>query len=65
MKLNYVPGISALGVYRNLQTQFIVSIDDPNTAKIVITDTEFSSNSQMFYTFISSMYVVFQFDINY
>lgn len=65
MKLNYVPGISALGVYRNLQTQFIVSIADPNTAKIVIADTEFSSNSQMFYTFMSSMYVVFQFDINY
>lgn len=65
MKLNYVPGISALGVYRNLQTQFIVSIDDPNTAKIVINDTEFSSNNQMFYAFISSMYVVFQFDINY
>lgn len=65
MKLDYVPGISALGVYRNLQTQFIVSIDDPNTAKIVINDTEFSSNNQMFHSFISSMYVVFQFDINY
>lgn len=64
MKLNYVPGISALGVFRNLQTQFIVSIIE-DTAKIVITDTEFSSNNQMFYSFISSMYVVFQFDINY
>lgn len=64
MKLNYVPGSDA-GVYRNLQTQFIVSINNPDTAKIVINDTEFSSNNQMFYAFISSMYVVFQFDINY
>lgn len=65
MKLNYVPGISALGVFRNLQTQFIVSINNPDTAKIVINDTEFTSNNQMFHSFISSMYVVFQFDINY
>ena len=64
MKLNYVPGSDA-GVYRNLQTQFIVSIDNPNTAKIVINDTEFSSNNQMFHAFMSSVYVVFQFDINY
>lgn len=40
-------------------------VDDTNTAKIVINDTEFSSNNQMFHSFISSMYVVFQFDINY
>lgn len=65
MKLNYVPGISALGVFRNLQTQFIVSINNPDTAKIVINDTEFTSNNQMFHSFISTMYVVFQFDINY
>ena len=65
MKLNYVPGISALGVYRNLQTQFILSGNASDTANIVISDTEFTSNSQMFHTFMSSMYVVFQFDINY
>ena len=65
MKLNYVPGISDFDVYRHLQTQFIASIDDPNTAKILINDTGFSSNSQIFYAFISIMYVVFQFDINY
>lgn len=62
MKLNYVPGASAV---RNLQTQFILGISDPQTAKIVITDTAFSSNDPSFHSFISGMYVVFQFDINY
>lgn len=62
MKLNYIPGASAV---RNLQTQFILSINNPDTAKIVITDTEFTSNDTSFHAFISGMYVVFQFDINY
>lgn len=62
MKLNYVPSAVCS---RNLQTQFIESANNPDTAKIVITDTEFSSNDQVFYVFMSLMYVVFQFDINY
>lgn len=64
MKITYVPGSKA-GAIRNLQTQFIVNINNPDTAKIVITDNEFTSNDPTFYAFISSMYVVFQFDINY
>lgn len=64
MKLTYVPGSEA-GVIRNLQAQFIVSVADSNTAKIVITDTEFNTNNPMFHLFMSSVYTVFQFDINY
>lgn len=62
MKLTYVPGVSAV---RNLQTQFILSVANPDTAKITIEETQFASNDISFHTFISSMYVVFQFDINY
>ncbi len=62
MKLNYIPGASAA---RNLQTQFILSINSENTAKITIEETRFSSNDTSFHTFISSVYTVFQFDINY
>lgn len=62
MKLTYVPGTSAV---RNLQAQFILTVNNPDTAKIVITNTDFSSNNEAFYSFITSMYVVFQFDINY
>lgn len=62
MKLNYIPGTSAV---RNLQTQFILNVNNPDTAKIVITNTDFSSNNESFYSFITGMYVVFQFDINY
>lgn len=64
MKINYIPGSEA-GAIRNLQTQFIVSINNPDTAKIVINDTEFTSNNPMFHFFMSSVYTVFQFDINY
>ena len=64
MKLNYVPGSEA-GVVRNLQTQFIVSINNTETAKIAINDTELTSNNQMFQNFMSIVYTVFQFDINY
>lgn len=64
MKLNYIPGSEA-GVYRNLQAQFILSGNASDTANIVISDTEFTSNSQMFYLFMSGVYTVFQFDINY
>jgi hypothetical protein len=62
MKLNYIPGTCAV---RNLQTQFILNVNNPDTAKIVITNTDFSSNNESFYSFITGMYVVFQFDINY
>lgn len=62
MKLNYIPGASAI---RNLQTQFIVNVNNPDTARIVIEETQFASNDTSFYIFISGMYVVFQFDINY
>lgn len=65
MKLNYVPGISNLGVVRNLQAQFIISGNSSDIANIVVSDTEFATNSQMFHSFMSIMYVVFQFDINY
>lgn len=64
MKITHVPGNEA-GVSRNLQGQFVVSVNDPNTAKIVIDDTDFTSNDQMFHIFMSSAYTVFQFDINY
>lgn len=64
MKLTYVPGGEASAI-RNLQAQFILAINNLDTAKIVITDTEFTSNNQSFYLFMSSVYTVFQFDINY
>lgn len=64
MKLTHVPGSEA-GATRNLQAQFIVTVNNPDTAKIVITDTEFTSNNDMFHLFMSSAYTVFQFDINY
>lgn len=63
MKLTYVPGSEA--AIRNLQAQFIVSVANPDTAKIVITGNEFTSNNQMFRAFMNSVYTVFQFDINY
>lgn len=63
MKLTHVPGSEA--VARNLQAQFIVSVDTSDTAKIVITDNEFTSNNQMFRAFMTGVYTVFQFDINY
>lgn len=62
MKLNYIPGASAV---RNLQTQFILNINNPDTARITIEETQFASNDTSFHAFISGMYVVFQFDINY
>ena len=64
MKLTHVPGSEA-GAARNLQTQFVVSVNNPDTAKIVFNDTDFTTNNQMFYLFMSSVYTVFQFDINY
>lgn len=64
MKITHVPGSEA-GAVRNLQGQFVVSVANTDTAKIVIYDTEFNSNNQMFHTFMSSVYTVFQFDINY
>lgn len=64
MKLTHVPG-SDLGAARNLQAQFVVSVANPDTAKIVINDTDFTTNNPMFHIFISSVYTVFQFDINY
>nr|DAW95828.1 MAG TPA: collagen triple helix repeat protein [Bacteriophage sp.] len=63
MKLTYVPGSQA--AIRHLQAQFIVSGNNSDTAKIVINDTEFNSNNQMFHLFMNSVYTVFQFDINY
>lgn len=64
MKLTHVPGSEA-GAVRNLQTQFVVSVNNPDTAKIVFNDTDFATNNQMFYLFMNSVYTVFQFDINY
>lgn len=64
MKITHVPGSEA-GADRNLQGQFVVSVANTDTAKIVINDTDFSSNNQMFHIFMSSVYTVFQFDINY
>ena len=64
MKLTHVPGSDA-GVSRNLQAQFVVSVNNPDTAKIVFNDTDFTTNDQMFHLFMSSVYTVFQFDINY
>ena len=63
MKLTHVPGSEAAA--RNLQAQFILSDTSADTAKIIITGTNFTSNNQMFRTFMNSMYTVFQFDINY
>lgn len=63
MKLTFVPGSEA--AIRNLQAQFIVSVANPDTAKIVINDTEFTTNNPMFHMFMNSVYTVFQFDINY
>lgn len=63
MKLTHVPGSET--AIRNLQAQFIVSVNNPDTAKIVINDTDFTTNNQMFHTFMNSVYTVFQFDINY
>lgn len=62
MKLNYIPGASAV---RNLQTQFILGVNLGDTARIVIEEIQFASNDPSFHSFITSMYVVFQFDINY
>lgn len=64
MKLTHVPGSEA-GAARNLQAQFVVSVNNPDTAKIVFNDTNFTTNNSMFYLFMSSVYTVFQFDINY
>lgn len=64
MKITHVPGSEA-GADRNLQAQFVVSVNNPDTAKIVINDTDLSTNNQMFHIFMSSVYTVFQFDINY
>lgn len=64
MKLVHVPGSEA-GAARSLQTQFVVSVNNPDTAKIVFNDTDFTTNNSMFYLFMSSVYTVFQFDINY
>lgn len=64
MKLTHVPGSEA-GAARNLQAQFVVSVNNPDTAKIVFNDTDFTTNNSMFYLFMSSVYTVFQFDINY
>jgi hypothetical protein len=64
MKLTHVPGSEA-GVVGNLQAQFVVSVNNPDTAKIVFSDTAFTTNNSMFHLFMSSVYTVFQFDINY
>lgn len=64
MKLTHVPGSEA-GAARNLQAQFVVSVNNPDTAKIVFNDTDFTTNNPMFPLFMSSVYTVFQFDINY
>lgn len=64
MKLTHVPGSEA-GAARNLQAQFVVSVNNPDTAKIVFNDTDFTTNNSMFHLFMSSVYTVFQFDINY
>lgn len=63
MKLTHVPGSEA--AIRNLQAQFIVNAANPDTAKLVITDNEFNSNDQAFRAFMTGVYTVFQFDINY
>lgn len=63
MKLTYIPG-SGVAV-RNLQAQFVVDVNNPDTTKIVFDDTNFTTNDQAFYSFMSSVYTVFQFDINY
>lgn len=64
MKLTHVPG-SENGATRHLEAQFIVSVNNTDTAKIVFNDTDFITNNQMFHLFMSSVYTVFQFDINY
>lgn len=62
MKLTFVPGSEA--AIRNLQAQFIVSVANPDTAKYN-QYTDFTTNDPSFHLFMSSVYTVFQFDINY